>query len=68
MLAIVPHSAPWLPTFTNGDTKAAVDVSEYYFAIGLPDCGSHQMFPVYDYYKVSGTGVYVQGRTTKKYA
>lgn len=30
-----------------------MDVGEYYFAIGLPDCGSHQMFPVYDYYKVS---------------
>lgn len=42
-----------MPTFRDGESKVTADVGEFYFAIGLPDCGSREMFPINHYYYVS---------------
>lgn len=39
--------------FTGLDGQENVQVAEFYFAIGLPDCGPLQMWPIYHYPTVS---------------
>lgn len=41
------HSDVWSPIFTGFDGKPNVQVPGFWFAVGIPQCGRHQMWPVY---------------------
>lgn len=43
----------WQPIFTGYDGRENVQVEEFYYAIGVPDCGPMQMWPVYHYQTVN---------------
>ncbi|KAJ6639547.1 putative G-protein coupled receptor Mth-like 5 [Pseudolycoriella hygida] len=42
-------SGLWQPIFTGYDGRDNVQVGEFWFAVGVPDCGPMQMWPVYHY-------------------
>lgn len=46
------QTAPWSPVFTGYDGEQNVQVADFWFAIGMPDCGPMQMWPIYHYYMV----------------
>lgn len=37
----------WSPIFTGYDGKTNVQVPGFWFAVGVPECGYHLMWPVY---------------------
>lgn len=39
----------WEPIFTSESGEMNVNVQDFKFVIGLPDCGGMQMWPVYQY-------------------
>lgn len=42
-------TAVWSPLFTGYDGEQNVQVKDFRFAIGLPDCGPMQMWPIHHY-------------------
>ncbi|XP_055712642.1 probable G-protein coupled receptor Mth-like 5 [Phlebotomus papatasi] len=42
-------SGPWAPIFTGYNGEENVQVAEWRYIIGLPDCGPLQMWPIYHY-------------------
>lgn len=43
----------WSPVFTDYNGDANVQVPDFYFAVGIPECGRMQMWPIYYYPTVS---------------
>lgn len=41
--------ASWSPTFTGYNGQEDVQVGDYKFVIGMPDCGPLQQWPIYHY-------------------
>lgn len=39
----------WSPIFTDYNGAGNVQVPEFYFAVGIPECGRMQMWPIYYY-------------------
>lgn len=44
---------PWSPIFTGADGMQNIQVPSFWFAVGIPQCGQKQMWPIYHYPTVS---------------
>lgn len=52
-LNFVNCTGRWFPVFTDYDGDGNVQVPNFYFAVGVPECGRMQMWPIYYYPTVS---------------
>lgn len=36
----------WSPIFTDYNGRSNIQVPDYWFAVGIPECGQRQMWPI----------------------